>query len=375
MYTSSKSRPNIDSSIILESLSPFLPKTMRGILSSGILSSKNEIENSESTISIHSKKSFRNIMLKGNSSSQTKLSSPNNKRFDETRFQGNLITLTTIKSPAQINLMDEKDKPEKKKNGILFPLKHNSKYNLENLGEGSENSREFRIKAMIPRQLKQASYAGNRTLPEVTTIKIDTSVEEYMDIRLKDCPNKEIEMDSFYQNMVTGSRSLLPLLIMYFEGLLGTCWNYPVTNVFSTNKQHNYMKEYNIKILLRSGMKKEMRSLTKNFIVVIIFPSSSERYLNVVKSMLKNNFYIDGAYFINNDSQETKSYKYIMNYNIIIEDFKLKPIHQTIIFRPIDLSEKQLKEHCREFDNSNNRFHFNYNGPSKLVCVHNFIHT
>ena len=271
-----------------------------------------------------------------------------------------MTNLNSPRSPVQINIKNEKEKIEKKRNGILFPLTHSSTCNIEISGEESKNVREFRIKATIPRQLQHTNNGANRTyenITEITTIKMDTSVEEYMDIRLKECSNKNTEMNCFYQNTITGSRSLLPLLIMHFEGLLGTCSYYPVKDVAPPTKAHNNVKEYNFNTLLRSGMKKEMKSLAKNFIVVIIFPSSAERYMNLVKTMLKNNYYIDGAYFINKNTLEAKSNRYVMNYNLIIEDFKLKYIHQTIIFKPINLSEKQLGEHYREFDNNHNRFY------------------
>ena len=364
MYRSSKFKPNIDSPNFVDNLSPFIPKNLRALLSA---KSGNAIAE-QSSLSVQTKKNFKGTIVKGTSATRTtKYLSPSNIKLDEPLTQGSLINLTNVrtsKSPIQYNKNNEN---ERKKNVQLFPLKPMTAYPTESSGEENKNVREFRIKTMIPRNIQQKqNNRVNRSvslsynnIPEVTKIKMDTSVEEYMDIRFNDYVNKETEMNSFYQNMVTGSRSSLPLLIMHFEGLLGTCSYYPLKEGGPPMKQCQFMKEYSTNIVLRSGMKKEIRSLVKDFIVVLVFPSSADRYKNAMKFILKNNFNIDGAYYINKESRESKSNEYLMSYNMIIEDYKLKPIHKTIIFKTIDLSETQLKIHYHDYEKNNNLFYFN----------------
>ena len=121
MYTSSKFRPNIDSSTLGENIPSFSPKNLRALLSA----KSGTVISEQSSLSNHNKKGLKETILKGTSATRTtKYLSPSNIKLDEVTTQGSLVNLPTIrssKSPIQYNKKDEKDKNERRKNGPLFP--------------------------------------------------------------------------------------------------------------------------------------------------------------------------------------------------------------------------------------------------------------
>jgi hypothetical protein len=140
-------------------------------------------------------------------------------------------------------------------------------------------------------------------------------------------------------------RHTLPLLIIHFEGILGTCLvQAKEEGKESSNTERGKEEVETLQFIIRKGVKSELKALMDHFVIAIVFPSIEKKYKRVAKYMLRNKYCMDGLYY--NVKREKigdflVSEDFVFNYNLILNDFKVKIVERKVLLVvPLNVSQK-----------------------------------
>ncbi len=158
------------------------------------------------------------------------------------------------------------------------------------------------------------------------------------------------ELNRVYLNMPSQARAKLPLLIIHFEGLIGSCMVQVREKTAKEKERDGNSGKMNPEdfFSLRKDVKNELKTLSRSFLVVVIFPFLTDKYKFTMRHFINNKFIVDGAYS-KASAPDCTGHKNIsgllLNYNTIVMDFKAKTNQKKIfILIPINVSSSLIKK-------------------------------
>jgi len=203
---------------------------------------------------------------------------------------------------------------------------------------------------------------------------------------------KSCDLTRMYFNVPTQPRSSLPILIIHFEGILGTCLIQVKSKVMKKSQAKLIESTKSEYFFIKKDAKGQLKQLAKLYLIVIIFPSASERYKNAMKYLLHHKFFVDAAYYKTQETtpqDKTCFAKYLLDYNNIVKDFNVqKNRNKILLVQPINLPLEVIQEEFMFINKKNKARRYVYDMSSllhffpkidvppfslNLICVPNFL--
>ena len=172
--------------------------------------------------------------------------------------------------------------------------------------------------------------------PGLNSAGLNESYDDAKELISEKKPKKDLS--ALFINPAAFQRHGASYFIVHFEGVLGTIYhNFPAA-----------MKHSQEKYLLRANLKKELKMISKNFIIIIVFPVDNERYKRMLRYLLKNQFSIDGAYYIARNAKDVRKGPFLLDYNQIVTDFRIRKDSKVLIMQSIDDSGREVRNKVRQ---------------------------
>jgi len=181
----------------------------------------------------------------------------------------------------------------------LNPVSQSSRRYTSSL-EGRRH-RSFRVREVTPVNrslpgIKEMLRAPRSEHPSINPEENETTIgkpnskgEEVRVVHKKSC-----DLTRMYFNQATQPRASLPILIIHFEGVIGTCLlqvrakNLKKGQIKHIDSYRNVNSEH---FFIKKDAKSQLKQLAKLYLIVIVFPSASERYKYAMKYLLHNKFF------------------------------------------------------------------------------------
>ena len=212
----------------------------------------------------------------------------------------------------------------------ITPLKVDPSPVVNAVREKSQSTSNPRAKSLFTRSNTSNSKSG------LNSSAMNGSFEKEREVVPEKKPKKDLS--PLFINPSAFQRHGAPYFIVHFEGVLGT-----IHHMLPASMRLNSEK-----YLLRANLKKELRMISRTFIIIIIFPADNERYKRMLRYLLKNQFSIDGAYYISRSTKDTKKGPYLLDYNQIVTDFRIKNNSKVLIMQSFDDSSRELRNKVKQ---------------------------
>lgn len=216
--------------------------------------------------------------------------------------------------------------------------------------------KSFRIRGTAPLNKSNRTSASKNNKTEgsnnprldkkVSTTSLDEGEKDFWD-------TKGCELHRMCFNIPSQARAKLPLLIVHFEGIIGSCLlqtkdrSNEIQKIMSNKNQ---LEEY---FFVRKDVKNELKHLARSFLIAIIFPCANDKYKVAMKHLINNKYTFDAAYYKTGDYSSTnKIGAYILDYSIVACDFKIKSTHKkVVIMLPFNLNSEIIQRDFLQEDN------------------------
>jgi len=257
----------------------------------------------------------------------------------------------------------------------------------------SSQSKRFRIKSGSLLKKPPKNMNMNTRSAQPSPLKpTSTKNERQFPIEGKSLHSniKCCELNRMCLNISSQARTKLPLLIIHFEGIIGSC----LIQNKDRSKENYYNPKNNFEhLFIRKDVKNELKLLSRSFLIVLIFPVLNSKYKEVIKYFINNKIIFDGAYYKSTDVNKNLSNngsEYILDYGMITNDFKIKNNNKkAIVLLPLNINPQRIKSEFLKGDDLENQPFFSshekssflnffpkikiMSGNLKIICIPNFL--